>query len=581
MGAAMSAEVHGEPACEVSGDEARSELERLLADSRFHATERQRAILVHLAERHFLGCPESVKAYTIAVDVLGRSAGFDASLDPIVRIEVSRLRTAVAQYYEAFSSPSGIIIDLPKGRYVTEFLRTSIGSRKEHANAAAVSISSDDDAQGQRRASGRSRSFPHSGWRAHATVAALLFATIIAGVTLYGTRPIHSLRPVVSIDIVAADSQLKDEADQTRDMLLMALTQFRTLSLASRSDWKTRDARGVASTANRYQIDMKYYGDGDDRSIWWQIVNVASGDILKSGLDRAGTDGKTPSVVREELVTALARHFAATRGVINNIEMHDSADGALGNACVLRAEFYLDEGGFDGIARSESCLERTLADNPHDADAAAMLSRVLGAPEVAAADAAARMRAMDLANRAVAVAPMSDRAQVALMMAKFYSGQTEAAIQAGNRALALNPNNPDVPAKLGMVLYLSGFRDAGVAMAQDAGRYVDLVPRDAAIVLALDAYRRNNWSQASLLSEQINCGDLLVQALRAASLGQLGSDQAKERLADFRSQDPQFEITFSRDMAARRLPQEIYASLEDGMRKAGASLAPNAVASAF
>ncbi|WP_132518884.1 tetratricopeptide repeat protein [Rhizobium sp. BK376] len=577
----MSAEVHDESSCEVSRDEAKSELERLLADSRFHATERQRAILTHLAERHFLGCADSVKAYTIAVDVLGRSAGFDASLDPIVRIEVSRLRTAVGQYYEAFGSPNGVSIELPKGRYVTDFVRASVGISREPATELAIPNSPEEDVPSQQGALPGALPFSGIDWRPHAAIAAVLVATIVAGVSIYGTRPVYSTRPVVSIDISAADSRLKDEADQTRDVLLTALTQFRTLSLATGPERITHGARRAASTANRYEISMKYYGDGGDRSIWWQIIDVSSGDILKSGVERADTEGKTLSAVRDELVTALARHFAANGGVINNIEMHDSADGALGNACVLRAEFSLDVGGTGSVARSEGCLERTLADNPNDADAAATLSRMLGTPKVGDLDPADRVRAMDLANRAVAIAPMSDRAQIALMMARFYNGRTEAAIQAGNRALALNPNNPDVPAKLGMVLYLSGFKDAGVAMAQDAGRYVESVPRDAAVVLALEAYQKKNWSQASLLSEQVNCSNLLVQALRAASLGQLGSDQAKERLADFRSRNPQFEVTFAKDMAAQRLPQEIYASLEDGMKKAGASFAPSAVASAF
>ena len=127
----MGAEVHYARASEVPLSEARAELERILSDPRFHATERQRAILRYLAERRFAGCEEGVKAYSIALDVLGRASNFDASNDPIVRIEVSRLRSSVENYYEAFGAERDVTIHIPKGTYVTLFPRSHLSY--EHA----------------------------------------------------------------------------------------------------------------------------------------------------------------------------------------------------------------------------------------------------------------------------------------------------------------------------------------------------------------------------------------------------------------------------------------------------------------
>jgi hypothetical protein len=176
---------------------------------------------------------------------------------------------------------------------------------------------------------------------------------------------------------------------------------------------------------------------------------------------------------------------------------------------------------------------------------------------------------------------MSDRAYVALMMTQFADGRIDAALQAGNRAISLNPSNPDAVAKLAFVLFSAGYFDAGVAMAQDAGRAVDIVPRDAMLVLALDAYRRGEWSEASLLAEQVNCADFVVRALRAAALGQLGSDQAKGRLADVRGRDPDFERTLRRQLEAKRLQPLLSAEIEAGLAKAGAVFAFNDVTSAL
>jgi tetratricopeptide (TPR) repeat protein len=360
-------------------------------------------------------------------------------------------------------------------------------------------------------------------------------------------------------------------------MLLTALTQFQTLTVA-KAGYAGKRNQKVSGRA--YEIDMKYYGDGDIRSVWWQIVDSQSGDLLKSGLEKIAIDGRSPAATRQEIVDVLARRFAATRGAINNIETHASSAESIGNACVLRAEYQLDDGSSDNMAAVRSCLERTLAADPSNSDAKALLARVLIAPEAAAGDAAVRARALDLANRAVSLAPMSDRAYVALMMTQFADGRIDAALQAGNRAISLNPSNPDAVAKLASVLFSAGYFDAGVAMAQDAGRAVDIVPRDAMLVLALDAYRRGDWSEASLLAEQVNCTDFVVRALRVAALGQLGSDQAKERLADVRGRDPDFERTLRWKLEARRFQPLLSAEIVAGLTKAGAVFALNDVTGA-
>jgi tetratricopeptide (TPR) repeat protein len=167
------------------------------------------------------------------------------------------------------------------------------------------------------------------------------------------------------------------------------------------------------------------------------------------------------------------------------------------------------------------------------------------------------------------------------MMAQFQAGRIQTAISAGNLALALNPNNPDAAAKLGMILFAAGYWQAAAAMAEGSAKSMDVVPHDAQLVLALDAYRRGDWSDASLLAEQVNCSDFVVRALRAASLGQLGSDAAAQQLSQLRSQNPNFESNFERLIAGRRYQPALVASMEEGLRKAGAHLSSEGLASAF
>ncbi|AXA37860.1 hypothetical protein [Rhizobium leguminosarum] len=569
----MSAEGREAATCDVAEAEAREELERLLSDTRFHATERSRCILRYIAERHFDGHEDGVKAYSIAIDVLGRPSSFDPSTDPIVRIEASRLRSSLSQYYEAFGEQLGVAIHLPKGRYVAVFNRSAI--LRPACADQGEEVSGEDDTV-QRLA------VPPGSWRSSQDRRKLAATGILAAVVAISAtllwlykRPQFTERPIVVLSISAADAALQGEADLTGDYLLTALSQFRTLTISSQRDIRTGSLSSSLrpSTVKSYDIDLKYYGDTDDRSIWWQVVDARSGDVLKSGVERVKMDGKSAGAVRDELVGVLARRFATPRGIINNLEIHDDNEvGAFGNTCILRAEYQLDEGSIDDVAAMLGCLEQTVAAQPGNSDAAATLSRALLASLGGVKPADVLQRSLTLANRAVSLAPTSDRANIALMQAQFYNGRTEAAISAGNRALALNPNNPDVSARLAAVLFASGFWDAGTALADDAAKSVDAIPRDASLVLALDAYRRGDWSEASLLAEQINCGDFLVRALRAAALGQLGSSQAIERLDQLRQLEPGFETAFVADMTARRFEPKLTASIEQGLVKAGARM---------
>lgn len=73
-----------------------------------------------------------LKQYTIAIHAFGRSEDFDATTDPIVRIQASRLRRNLEQYYLEEGQDDPIVICLPKGSYTPE-----IELRKNPENAAA------------------------------------------------------------------------------------------------------------------------------------------------------------------------------------------------------------------------------------------------------------------------------------------------------------------------------------------------------------------------------------------------------------------------------------------------------------
>jgi len=99
----------------------RDALGRLIDSAEFQAAPRLTAFIRFVVDAALGGRAEMVKAYTVAVDALGRTADFDPSRDSIVRVEAGRLRTALARYYEGTGSDDPVMIAVPRGGYIPHF----------------------------------------------------------------------------------------------------------------------------------------------------------------------------------------------------------------------------------------------------------------------------------------------------------------------------------------------------------------------------------------------------------------------------------------------------------------------------
>jgi hypothetical protein len=94
------------------------QLERILAGPEFDASRRCRALLRFLVEEMLAGRESLLTDRTIGAQVFGRPEGFDPVLDPIVRLQVGRLRRSLARYYGRAGAGEPVRIELPQGTYV-------------------------------------------------------------------------------------------------------------------------------------------------------------------------------------------------------------------------------------------------------------------------------------------------------------------------------------------------------------------------------------------------------------------------------------------------------------------------------
>src|SRR5580658_7259947 len=101
----------------------KNELQSVLDSGIFNRAPNLAHVLTYVCSQYFEGAAEQIKEYNIAVEALGRPAGFDQKRDSIVRVEAHRLRKRLREYYQAEGAGHSVRIDIPSGQYAPHFVR--------------------------------------------------------------------------------------------------------------------------------------------------------------------------------------------------------------------------------------------------------------------------------------------------------------------------------------------------------------------------------------------------------------------------------------------------------------------------
>jgi len=571
------------PDCKVEKagiDEAsiREALAQLLSDPNFHASDRNRRFLRFAVEETLAGHGDRVKSYSIAVDVFGRGEDFDGSSDPIVRIEAARLRAALTAYYAGPGSDASIRITMPKGGYVP-FFETRPGDRPAEppeTPPSAPQVPEPKQPQHPFAIMGR--------WKGLAVVAALT-AAVAASAYLLLQPPAASQEPLLIIDPVAVapgDPVRTQMALGLSQSLMMALTRFQGLRVVYAPDDARRQAieDRLAVEGDRrslYVLDSSLREDGGSIRFWWRLSDVRRGETVWSdAIDRSVTDG-TMIPIEDEIARDVATRIGEPTGLVTTRETHiEMVLPTSGYGCVLRARAYY-------MAISEilhrdvrACLEATVAADATYADAWSMLAFVyldedrnafnrIGTAQQSAT------RALQAAERAVALAPESESALEALMDVNHRLGNFEAADRAGRRAIEINPNNPELLAELGIRIFARGRWDEGAEMVRRAAERSMVLPPLNRFTLAFDHYRKGEFDDALTEAKQIQLpqfyGTHLVLAAIYGKLGRQAEAQvAVARLLELR---PDYAAEMRDDFRSRHYTDALIDMLADGLRRAG------------
>jgi hypothetical protein len=98
-----------------------TQVQRIVQSKAFRTSEVHRNLLQYLAEKSLSGTADSLKEYTVGLDVFAKPASYDPRQESVVRMHVARLRQKLAEYYRTEGAGDPVIVDVPKGGFRVTF----------------------------------------------------------------------------------------------------------------------------------------------------------------------------------------------------------------------------------------------------------------------------------------------------------------------------------------------------------------------------------------------------------------------------------------------------------------------------
>ncbi len=290
-------------------------LRRVLSSSEFQTSQQLSAFLTFSVGRTLEGRGASLKAYTVATEVFRRGQDFDPQIDPIVRVEATRLRRALERFYGGVGADAPLRIVLPRGTYAVSFETPA----KSETRIDAECVGGSD-----REGSGlRSISFGRLRLDERSPVMWSSIGAVVFGLSLWLASPVQtqrsdtaflaaspvlaSLEPAASTAVAVVtgeDVQLGLLAEDLRD----ALAAMRHFEVSAQADARR------AETADGLLVAVRRVPAAEGDRIVVRLVGARDGVILWSS--SFGTE------------SLLERREAAVRAIADAIALHENAKRA-------------------------------------------------------------------------------------------------------------------------------------------------------------------------------------------------------------------------------------------------------------
>ncbi len=493
---------------EFSRDEILQTLSAILVSDNFADSPQLSEFLKFIVCKTVNGEQEDIKAYTIAVDALGRPEDFDPQSNSFVRVAAGRLRRTLA-LYNAKEMPrdASLFITLEPGSYVPTFHaveKPNVSPQKPAVLDDEHSLTRDEEvALGYDVASANKTVVPREvieaknkssdisiSRRAFVGGLCVIAALIIIGIyysgmfgkdeipgTLAGVpnginnetttgsvRPINAnRRPSIEVSFLIPEKSYPDwfKTGEVADALRISFARFDDYQFNGLRVYKTPPSRDKQRAD--YHLWATAYRRGDAVRIYGQIYNEFTGEVIWSQESLFSRPDNLQERDVPDVVGSYLAVLASPYGVIySDVIKHQPNRKKLN--CVVWAYSYFSSETDEKHRKARNCAERLVKEGTTLPSIYAALT-FLYLDEYRQGrnkkDRDPLRAAEEMAERAIQFNPASARAHQALFAVHKVRGNIKQARLFANKALMLNPYDVDIMGDYGAWLISIGNNHEG------------------------------------------------------------------------------------------------------------------------
>lgn len=511
-------------------------LEAVLRSDGFRASPQSSAFLRYVVTQEIEGRGDTINAYAIGVDALGKPTRFDPQTDSSVRVQAGRVRAQLADYYRGEGRHSAFEIVLPKGHYRPRLAprdESSDEPRADRPEPAVPSNSSTSSVAVAARSAARGR---RTAWLTALAASALGLVALTALLFLVrdddATLPadVIDAPPIVEISKFGGsfDKTLLKYAQGIRQQLIAGLSHFHTIRV--RADAQS-GGNGKRPPPADYRMTGTIFETGGIGRLTLQVTETRSNTVVWSNTSNLPTNDEAFHKYMSETARAVISGLASPAGLLPNHAMQrlNERIAKLGKTdtssyeCVLLFHLFDLHKNPEDEAAARACLAAETAAESQDSSiwaAWAFMRFFDWTKHESAVDDALLSQALTAARRAIRLEPTNALGHEYLGAILAAKGERAAALAAYQRAMELNPSNPDLYVHFGWYSVLEGNWQNGVSTISEGIAMSPAAPGWMHIPLSMAAFRREDYRLALTEAETVlQAGDQrgLVLALAAAS----------------------------------------------------------------
>jgi len=414
---------------------AQEELDRVLHSRVFANSPRLARLLRYIVEKSVAGDRESLKEYSIGLDVFDRETAFDPKADSIVRSSARHLRVKLEEYYRAECAGTTVRIVLPKGSYVAQFEECAAAPA---APAVAPEVRPPLPSELRRKASKRR-------YIAAALVPIAALAVLAAVLARNHHQAMAAPRTVAVLPFrdLSPNRDLGYLGEELRDGLTSALVRTNGLEVVARASSSQMPAEmDPAEAAKMARAGTVLAGSvaraGDKLQVVVSLVDGATGKYLWSQ-DYSGTAADVGAVEH-----SAAAGVAAALGVSHDVAAPELPRNPEALELFIRASALARSRQPDRMREAARLFERVMSLEPEFAPgyAAAASTYLVAVSNGGMSWAEGGPRGVELARKAAGLDASLVEAHAALGLALEAEWNWEEAYREFSRAIELDPRSP-------------------------------------------------------------------------------------------------------------------------------------------